>query len=54
MADTKVLQATVTNNIIRRIHAQPEKISQKLSESKIASLLIEEALNAREAKKNKK
>jgi hypothetical protein len=54
MADTKVLQATVTNNVIKRIHLQPEKTSQKLSDSKIASLLIEEALNAREAKKNKK
>lgn len=54
MADTKVLQTTVTNNIVKRIQAQPEKVAQKLSDSKIASLLIEEALKAREAKKNKK
>ncbi len=54
MADTKILQTTVTNNVIKRIHAQPEKVGQKLSDSKIASLLIEEALNAREAKKSKK
>ena len=54
MADTKILQSTVTGNIIKRIHSQPEKLSQKLSDSKIAALLIEEALNAREAKKSKK
>jgi hypothetical protein len=54
MADTKILQTTVSNNTIKRINLQPEKVQQKLSDSKIASLLIEEALNAREAKKNKK
>jgi len=54
MAETKVLQTTVTINVIKRIKTQPEKVSQKLSDSKIASLLIEEALNAREAKKSKK
>ena len=54
MAETKIIQATVSNNIVKRIKAQPEKTSLKLSDSRIISLLIEEALNAREAKKNKK
>ena len=51
MADTKVVQATVTENIVKRIHNQPEKTNQRLSDSKIVALLIEEALNAREKKK---
>lgn len=54
MAETKIVQSTVSDNVYKRIEAQPEKKSMKLSVSKITSLLIEEALNAREAKKSKK
>ncbi len=54
MAETKIVQSTVSDNTYKRIESQPEKKLMKLSVSKITSLLIEEALNAREAKKNKK
>lgn len=54
MADTKVLQSVVSENIIKRIKAQPEIKDPKLSISKIAAILLKEALDAREAKKNKK
>lgn len=54
MAETKIVQSTVSENTYKRIESQPEKKSLKLSVSKITAILIEEALNAREAKKNKK
>jgi len=54
MAETKVLQSVVADNIIKRIKAQPEKKDLNLSDSKIAAILIKEALDARELKKNKK
>lgn len=50
MADTTVVQSTITNNELKRIQAQPEKKSLNLSDSKIIALLINEALNAREKK----
>lgn len=54
MADTKVIQSVISENVLKRIEAQPEKKgSLKLSNSKIAAILIVEALNAREAKKEK-
>lgn len=55
MADTKVLQTVVQGNVIKRIEMQPEKRGTlKLSNSKIAAILINEALNAREASKKEK
>lgn len=54
MADTKIVQATVTENIYKRIGTMPEKKAFKLSVSKLVALLIEEALNYREIKKNEK
>jgi hypothetical protein len=54
MADTKVLQSVVSENIIKRIQLQPEKKDQQLSDSKIAAILLKEALDAREVKKSNK
>lgn len=55
MADTKVIQAVISTNTLKRIEAQPEKKSAlKASNSKIAAILINEALNAREAVKKEK
>lgn len=53
MAETKVIQATISDNTYKRIVAQPEKKSFNLSDSKIIDLLIKEALDAREVKKVK-
>lgn len=52
MAETKIIQSTVSGNTYKRIEAQPEKKSLNLSVSKIVDVLIKEALDARE--KNKK
>jgi len=54
MADTKVGQATLSENTWKRIYSQPEKTVQNLSDSKILALLIIEALNKRESEKAKK
>jgi hypothetical protein len=48
MANTTVVQSTITNNELKRIQGQPEKKSLNLSDSKIIAILIKEALNARE------
>lgn len=54
MAETTIVQSTIANSELKRIHGQPEKKTMNLSDSKIVAILIKEALNAREAKKNKK
>lgn len=52
MIEKKIGQATLSENTWKRIYKQPEKTVQHLSDSKILSLLIEEALNSREKAKN--
>lgn len=50
----KTYQVYADGNLSKRIEAQPEKKDLKLSASKMLTILINEALNAREAKKSKK
>jgi hypothetical protein len=54
MADYKVIQVYVSLKTLERIERQPEKKDDNLSLSKVGDILIREALNAREAKKNTK
>jgi hypothetical protein len=54
MADYKTIQVYAPNNEVKRIEMQPEIKEMNISLSKTCLILIKEALNAREAKKNKK
>ena len=53
MADYKVMQSYMPHNLVKRIETQPEKKEHNLSDSKIILILVKEALDAREAKKDK-
>lgn len=50
MADTKQIMATIPTNLEKRINLQPEKVELKISTSRMIGILLNEALNAREAK----
>jgi hypothetical protein len=53
MADTKQIMATISINEAKRIEAERKK-EFKMSTSRMIAILLNEALNAREAKKNTK
>lgn len=50
----KTLQAYVSESTIKRIENQPERKVHDISISKTVGILVKEALDAREAAKNKK
>lgn len=54
MTEYTTLQAYVPNNIAKRVDLQPERKELNLSVSKTVGILVKEALDAREAAKNKK